>query len=31
MEILIGMTLKLSKCQYGNYIMQHIVASCKEY
>jgi hypothetical protein len=31
MDILIGMTLRLSKCQYGNYIMQHIVTNTKEY
>jgi len=23
------MTLDLSQCQYGNYVMQHIVLNCK--
>ena len=31
MEILIGMTLRLSKSQYGNYIMQYIVTNTNEY
>ncbi len=25
------MTLDLSQCQYGNYVMQHIVLNCKEH
>ena len=25
------MTFDLSQCQYGNYVMQHIVLNCKEY
>jgi hypothetical protein len=25
------MTYDLSQCQYGNYVMQHIVLNCKSY
>lgn len=25
------MTLDLSQCQYGNYVMQHIVLNCKQH
>jgi hypothetical protein len=28
---LLDMTLDLSQCQYGNYVMQHIVLTCREH
>jgi hypothetical protein len=31
MNKLVGLTVKLSQCQYGNYIMQYIVTNCKQY
>jgi hypothetical protein len=30
MQKLVDMSIDLSKCQYGNYVMQHIVSNCFE-
>lgn len=28
---LVAISIELSQCQYGNYVMQHIVANSKHY
>lgn len=30
-EKLLAISVELSQCQYGNYVMQHIVSNSKEY
>jgi hypothetical protein len=30
LETLLQQAIPLSKCQFGNYVMQHIVTKCKE-
>jgi|LakMenEpi03Aug12_release.lakeMendotaPanAssembly.Ray.scaffolds.fasta_scaffold122434_1 hypothetical protein len=30
-EKLLAIAVELSQCQYGNYVMQHIVSNSKEY
>jgi pumilio RNA-binding family len=30
-NLLLGISVELSQCQYGNYVMQHIVSHAREY